>query len=305
MLSEKQLKQLQKASYKIIGKSKHSAVKLCLWCKKSIKSGGENVCYKQKFYGINSHRCLQMTPCLTLCNLRCNYCWRDHSYFNQRLENIDPPEEIIEESIKAQRKLLTGLGGVEHSEKFLKEAMNPNQVAISLDGEPTMYPFISELIDGYKKRGFTTFLVTNGTFPEVLKKITLPYQLYVSLSSNSEEMYKKLQNPLLKNCWRKLNETLELFPSLKTRKVIRLTLIKDINMNHPEKYAELIKKASPDFIEAKAWMCIGGSSLRLKYENMPSHDEVKEFSKKISDLLDYKISDESKPSRVVLLKNNH
>ena len=165
-----------------------------------------------------------------------------------------------------------------------------------------MYPYISDLIKGYKKRGFTTFVVTNGTFPEVLKKIELPYQLYVSLSSNSEEMFLKLQNPLVKDSWKRLNETLELFPKLKTRKVIRLTLIKGVNMNHPEKYAELIKKAKPDFIEAKAWMCVGGSSLRLSYDNMPSHEEVKEFAKKIAELIGYKLKDGSKPSRVVLLE---
>ena len=94
----------------------------------------------------------------------------------------------------------------------------------------------------------------------------------------------------------------ELFPKLETRKVIRLTLIKGVNMNHPEKYAELIKKAKPDFIEAKAWMCVGGSSLRLSYDNMPSHEEVKEFAKKIAELIGYKLKDESKPSRVVLLE---
>lgn len=302
MLNDKQLKQLQKANYKIIGKNRHGAVKLCLWCKKSVKSGGKEICYKQKFYGINSHRCIQMTPCLPLCNLRCEYCWRDHSYFTQNLEKIDPAEEIIEDSIKAQRELLTGLGGVDHSKEFLKEALNPNQVAISLDGEPTMYPFLSELISGYKKRGFTTFLVTNGTSPEVLKRIELPYQLYVSLSSNSEEMFRELQHPIFKDSWNKLLETLELFPELKTRKVIRLTLIKDVNMNYPEKYADLIKKAKPDFVEAKAWMCVGGSSKRLNYDNMPSHDEVKKFAEDVAKLIDYNIVDESRPSRVVLLK---
>ena len=74
MLSQEQLTRLQNAGYKVIGN--HSAVKLCLWCKKSIKTNGKDFCYKQKFYDINSHRCIQMTPALQFCNLKCLHCWR-------------------------------------------------------------------------------------------------------------------------------------------------------------------------------------------------------------------------------------
>jgi tRNA wybutosine-synthesizing protein 1 len=286
-----------KEGYKIFG---HSAVKLCLWCKKSIKSGEKEFCYKEKFYGIKSHRCLQMTPSKPLCNLRCLHCWRDISR-EGKVEKFDKPEEIIEKSIKAQKELLIGLGGVPHSEEHLKEAQDPKNAAISLDGEPCMYPYLSELIEGFHKRGMTTFLVTNGTFPEVLEKITLPFQLYVSLTSNSEEMFNKIQNPIQRG-WKELNQTLELLPSLKTRKVIRLTLAKDLNFSESEKYAKLISKAKPDFVEVKSWMCVGSSRYRLKYEQMLSHNEIKEFSEKLADLLNYKIKDEKADSRVVLLE---
>ena len=36
----------------------HSAVKLCHWMKESMLH--ERHCYKQDFYGIQSHRCLQI-----------------------------------------------------------------------------------------------------------------------------------------------------------------------------------------------------------------------------------------------------
>ncbi|MBR9682457.1 MAG: 4-demethylwyosine synthase TYW1 [Candidatus Aenigmarchaeota archaeon] len=304
MLTESQLKQLQKANYRMFGKNMHSAVKLCHWCKESIKTGEKRVCYKQKFYGIKSHRCLQMTPCLPICNLGCKYCWRDQSYFTRKWEgDIDKAEEIIEGSIEAQRALLTGLGGVEHDKRCLEEAKDPNQVAISLDGEPTMYPYISDLVNGYNKRGFTTFLVTNGNFPEVLTRFeTLPTNLYLSLSSTSEKMFNQLQNLVSMGSWNNVQKTLELFNELKTTRVIRLTLIKGINMIEPEKYAELIKIANPDYIEAKAYMHIGASINRLEFEHMPTHDEVKEFAQKVADYSGYTISNEQKESRVVLLK---
>lgn len=293
-------KKLQKADYRLVGS--HSGVKLCLWCKKSIKTGEKSFCYKQQFYGIKSHRCLQMSPAMPFCNLRCDYCWRDVSLAQKAWKGgMDEPEKIIEGSIAAQRALLVGLGGVPHSDRHLKEAMEPKQVAISLEGEPTMYPKISELIEGFHKRGMTTFLVTNGTRPEILESMTLPTQLYISLSSTSADMFERLQKPVAKNLWEKVNKTLELFPSLKTRKVIRLTLIRNLNMNAQD-YAKLIAKAEPDFIEAKAFMSVGSSRERLPYERMPSHSEVKDFSEQLARLTGYSVADEKVDSRVVLLK---
>ncbi len=46
------------------------------------------------------------------------------------------------------------------------EAANPKHVAISYDGEPTMYTRLGELIREFRKRNISTFVVTNGTFPE-------------------------------------------------------------------------------------------------------------------------------------------
>lgn len=309
MLNQNYLKRLQNAGYKVIGNHKHSAVKLCLWTKKSIRTGEKEFCYKQKFYrdiGIKSHRCLQMTPSLPFCSLRCVFCWRDTSItYPKWVGEIDEPKNIVENSIKAQRELLSGLGGVSHSEKHLKEALNPGHAAISLAGEPTIYEKLFQLIEEFHKRNMKTFLVTNGTFPERLEKLeTLPTQLYVSLCSNSKEMMSKVQRPLIPDAWKRLNKTLELLCNLKTRKVIRLTMVKNLNMIEPEKYAKLIEKALPDFIEVKAGMAVGFARLqgRLKYEDMPLHKEIKEFSEKIADSLGYKIVNEKEDSRVVLLK---
>lgn len=306
MLNQNYLKRLQNAGYKVIGNHKHSAVKLCLWTRKSIRTGEKQFCYKQKFYGIKSYRCLQMTPSLPFCSLRCAFCWRDTSItYPKWVGEIDEPEEIIKDSIKSQRELLSGLGGVSHSEKHLKEALTPRHAAISLAGEPTIYEKLSQLIEEFHKRNMTTFLVTNGTFPERLEKLeTLPTQLYVSLCSNSKEMMSKVQMPLIPNAWERLNKTLELLPNLKTRRVIRLTMVKNLNMIEVDKYAKLIEKALPDFIEVKAGMAVGFARLqgRLKYEDMASYNEIKEFSEKLSNSSGYKIANEKKDSRVVLLK---
>ncbi|HJN62564.1 MAG TPA: radical SAM protein, partial [Candidatus Parcubacteria bacterium] len=175
--------------------------------------------------------------------------------------------------------------------------------AISLSGEPTLYPKLPELIKEIHSRGMTSFLVTNGTNPDMLKKLLKhqPTQLYITLPAPDEETYKNVCKPLIKGGWNKIKESLDLLSKFNCRKAIRMTLVKDINMNNPEGYAKLLKDAKPDFIELKAYMWVGYSIERLSIENMPRHPEIKEFAEKITKLTNLKIIDEKTNSRVVLL----
>ncbi|MBN2066933.1 MAG: 4-demethylwyosine synthase TYW1 [Candidatus Diapherotrites archaeon] len=288
----------KRQQYKLFG---HSAVKLCHWTKSAIYKG--RPCYKQRFYGIQSHRCLQMTPSVSFCDQNCVFCWRPLTTFQKFPEKFDSPAEIIDEAVKQQRVLLSGYGEFKEQigEKKLREASNPNNAAISLSGEPTLYPKISELIKEFHKRHFTTFLVSNGLHPEVLSKMEMPTQLYISLEAASEEMHKRVNAPLVKGSWQLLNQTLELLPSLKARKAIRITAIKGRNMSNEKEFADLIERASPDFVEVKGYMFVGYSRKRLQMGNMPLHSDVMAFAEKINKHLGYNLVDESKPSRVVLL----
>lgn len=297
-LTAAQKELFKKQHYGIAGG--HSAVKLCTWTKKSLHDKG--VCYKEKFYGISCHRCLQCTPVVNFCTENCLFCWRLGNYRYCKATGWEFPKKIVEEMIKAQRKILTGFPGSPVNLKKWREAQNPSQVAISLAGEPTIYPRLGELIAEFHKRKMTTFLVTNGTFPEKLAKLKpLPTQLYVTLAAPDEKTFKKLCQPNIPDAWKKLNKTLELLPKLKTRKVIRLTLVTGQNMHSPEKYAELIKKAKPDFVEAKGYMSVGSARNRLSYETMPFHEDIVKFSKELSKYLKMPIVNEQKESRVVLL----
>jgi len=309
MISEKAKKILKKQHYALVGK--HSAVQICRWTKKSLRNGG--VCYKEKFYGVKSHRCCQMSPYIA-CPNQCVHCWRpielDYGLkLEPKIGNIDEPKEIIEKSIEAQRKLLSGFKGYDKvNMKKFKEAQNPTQFAISLIGEPTLYPKLAELIRELRKQGKSTFLVTNGLYPERLlelkKKKALPTQLYVSLNAPNKEMYERWHRSRKQQAWKIFNQTLSLLPKLPTRKVIRLTLVKDLNLKkeYVKEFAKLILKAKPDFIEVKAYMAVGYARKRLGYEKMPSHDEIKKFSKLLLEELErYKFLDEQVISRVVLL----
>lgn len=298
---------LKKQHYILIGR--HSAVQICNWTKKSLRN--EGYCYKEKFYGICSHKCCQMSPYI-VCQNKCLHCWRPIELdFGLKLKEkkIDDEKKIIEECIKAQRKLLSGFKGYKNTDlKKWKEAQNPEQFAISLIGEPTLYPKLAELIKELREQKKTIFLVTNGLNPSALlnlkKKNALPTQLYLSLNTPNEKLYKIWHKSRLKNAWKIFNHTLKIFPKLPTRKVIRMTLVRNLNIKDefiPE-YANLIRKANPDFIEVKSYMSIGFSKKRLGYERMPSHKEIKEFAFKLLNLLPgYKFLDEQVISRVVLL----
>ncbi len=321
MIPEEIKKILKKQHYEIVGKKGHSAVQICRWTKKSIKN--EGVCYKEKFYGIQSHKCCQMTPCVMWCQNRCLHCWRaiELTLGNKFPEgDFDSPKEIIDGCIKAQRKLLQGFKILPTTKKRIskadmkkwREAQEPTQFAISLAGEPTLYPKIGELIEELRRRKKTSFLVTNGLCPEKLKELKrkkqLPTQLYISVNIPDKKLYNWFHRSSEKNAWEKLNESLKVMSEVKgkTRTVFRINLIRGINMSDEDakKFAKLIIKAKPMFIELKGYMSVGFARKRLGYEKMPDEKEMIDFAKKLEKELKkqkYKILDFHKPSRAVVL----
>jgi tRNA wybutosine-synthesizing protein 1 len=80
-----------------------------------------------------------------------------------------------------------------------------------------------------------------------------------------------------------------------------MTMVKQHNMTAVDEYAKLIEKANPTYIEAKAYMHIGFSNLRLGFDRMPMHGEVKDFAAQLAERTGYKIINEAPESRVVLL----
>ncbi|UCE16900.1 MAG: 4-demethylwyosine synthase TYW1 [Candidatus Bathyarchaeota archaeon] len=298
---------LKTQKYHLVGK--HSAVKRCRWLYETLVH--DRPCYKQKFYGIKSHQCIQMTPTVLYCTMRCRFCWRAQSgdlelkWEETQLPKQDDPEEIVEGCIQAQLKILSGYKGNQKTNRDkYKEALTPKHAAISLTGEPTLYPFLSDLIKSFHKRGFTTFLVTNGTVPEALSQLNAePTQLYVSLCAPDEKTFLDTCRPQIPAAWKKLNETLSMLPSFKCPTVTRLTLARHVNLKRPDLYARLIEKANPTYVEPKAYMHVGFSRQRLGFENMPTHREIREFADELAKETGYNMLNEVPESRVVLLSH--
>lgn len=299
------LKLLRVQKYHIVGS--HSAVKRCRWHYESLVHN--RPCYKQKFYGIKTHQCIQMTPTVIYCTMRCLFCWRLQSgdrglrWNEMARPQWDDPELIIEGSIREKLRLLSGYKGNPKTDpKKYEEALTPRHVAISLTGEPTLYPYLGDLIKGFHRRGFTTFLVTNGTLPEALSNLNEePTQLYVSLYAPDKETFLKTCRPMIPDAWERINETLSVLQSFKCPTVIRLTLVRHLNMKNPVEYTKLIEEANPTYVEPKAYMHVGFSRLRLGFENMPTHREIRDFAVKLAEETGYNVLDEAPESRIVLL----
>jgi len=300
----------RKQGYRLVGSRGHSAVKVCQWTKESLRNN--RVCYKELWYPpVQSHRCMMMTPYLG-CNCHCLYCWRLHSgdrpglswkEFPLNVEEFDEPAQIVEEALEKRRLLLMGWkGNPKADRKKFEEALKPTMMTLSLTGEPTLYPRATELVEEAKKHGMITFLVTNGTMPEVLESMEpLPFQLYVSIPAPSKKDYTRIARPLLSDAWERLNKTLEFLPSLETRKVLRLTMIAGWNMTDHEGYAMLVRKAHPDYVEVKAYEWVGQSQKRLPKSAMPYMKDVEGFAKKLAEGTGYVINGRYEPSGAVLL----
>jgi len=304
--------QLKKAKY---GVADHSTVELCHWTKKSFKHEGS--CYKHKFYGISTHRCMEFSPAGMHCENRCVYCWRPMEFYDSlkmEPEKVAEPQEILTKLMEERKKLIMGYYGDSRNDKQrLDESLLPSHYAISLSGEPTMYPKLPELIKYLKSLEATKsiFLVTNGQEPDMIQRLqdedALPTQLYLSTNAADYDSFLKINKPKYNDSWQRWNKTLEMLKHLDTRTVLRITLIRNYNDQKEmiPAFASMLKQASPHFIEIKSYMHIGRSTNRLEHSNMLEMDEVRKFSEEIAKQSQiFSVMDESLVSRIVILQND-
>ncbi|MFQ5976643.1 MAG: 4-demethylwyosine synthase TYW1 [Candidatus Heimdallarchaeota archaeon] len=306
---------LLKQKYQLIRKA--GAAKKCLYVHNSFRKN--ILCYKST-YGIVSHRCIQMTPVPpNLCTHRCLFCWRPQGgdYGSKeaflawdaagRPESVfDPPKNVAEGAILAQRRIVSGYKPFVSDHKW-EEARRPIHAAISLAGEPLLYPWMPELVQEFANRKISTFLVTNGTNPEGLAKFMdqeiFPTQSYVTLPAPNSRIYHKVCRPMISNGWEALKQSLKFLGEFPTRTVVRLTVGKKLNMSEPEQYAKLIEEVRPSFVEVKGVVHVGSAQKRIPRETMPTHSDIKAFSAQINETLNYKAVGEKEDSQVLILSS--
>jgi tRNA wybutosine-synthesizing protein 1 len=220
---------------------------------------------------------------------------------------------IINNLLEERRKLIVGHYGNTKCDKIkLDESLFPQHYAISLSGEPTMYPKLPSLIRYLKtlKNTKSIFLVTNGQEPEMLQRLideeSLPTQLYLSTNASNKKMFTLVNRPRYRDAWDRWQKSLELLSQMDTRTVLRMTMIRNFNnsKNYIEEFADLMRRANPHFIEIKSYMHIGMSTQRLENSDMLEMDEIRSYSHLLCQYLEtFSLMDESEISRIVVLQN--
>ncbi|XP_077930642.1 S-adenosyl-L-methionine-dependent tRNA 4-demethylwyosine synthase TYW1 isoform X3 [Halichoerus grypus] len=240
---------LTKQGYQLIGS--HSGVKLCRWTKSMLR--GRGGCYKHTFYGIESHRCMETTPSLACAN-KCVFCWRHHTnpVGTEWRWKMDQPEMILKEAIENHQNMIKQFKGVPGvKEERFEEGMMVKHCALSLVGEPIMYPEINRFLKLLHECKISSFLVTNAQFPVEIRNLKPVTQLYVSVDASTKDSLKKIDRPLFKDFWQRFLDSLKALAAKQQRTVYRLTLVKAWNVDELQAYAELVSLGNPDFIEVK------------------------------------------------------
>ncbi|PNI92612.1 LOW QUALITY PROTEIN: TYW1B isoform 3 [Pan troglodytes] len=95
-----------------------------------------------------SHHCMETTPSLACAN-KCVFCWRHHNnpVGTEWRWKMDQPEMILKEAIENHQNMIKQFKGVPgvKAERF-EEGMMVKHCALSLVGEPIMYPEINRFL---------------------------------------------------------------------------------------------------------------------------------------------------------------
>ena len=115
---------------------------------------------------------------------------------------MDDPLTLVTAAIDGHRgmiKQMKGVPGVVQTR--FDEGMDPRHCALSLVGEPIMYPEIDKFVGLLHDKRISTFLVTNAQFPDAITNLPAITQLYVSVDAATPETLKAIDRPLFGDYW--------------------------------------------------------------------------------------------------------
>ncbi|CAN0311904.1 unnamed protein product, partial [Phaeothamnion confervicola] len=135
------------------------------------------------------------------CANKCTFCWRHHKnpVGREWRWRTDDPAAIVAEAVRLHVGMMNQMRGVPGVvAERLQEAFTVRHCALSLVGEPIMYPRINELVGELHARAISTFLVTNAQFPDRIAQLDPVTQLYVSVDAATKDTLKAVDRPLFK-----------------------------------------------------------------------------------------------------------
>ena len=184
------------------------------------------------------------------------FCWRHHKnpVGKEWRWKIDDPHMIVKQAVEMHVSMIKeakGIPGVQMDR--WEQAHTVKHCALSLVGEPIMYPRIDEFLADLHERNISTYLVTNGQHPQAIDTLRPITQLYVSVDASTPETLEEIDRPLFKDAWERLRTSLKCLKNKGQRTVARLTVVKGWNSDEIAGYAKLIALGHCSLIEVRVF----------------------------------------------------
>ena len=166
---------------------------------------------------------IDLSPDVKSCNFDCIYCELDRAQKTDKIENPPKVEDVL---------------------KDVKEGIkryNFDILTITANGEPTLYPYLDELIDELKKLNKKLLILSNSstifkpTIQNALKKLDI---VKLSLDTANPKTFKKIDRPLKGIEIDKIIEGIKEFSKIyKGELIVEILVVQGIN----DKKEEFIK----------------------------------------------------------------
>jgi len=183
---------------------------------------------------------VDLSPALKQCNFDCLYC------------ELDPAKTVVKQSDIIQ---------IEYIIQAVKEALKKHKeidvITFTANGEPTLYPYLSKLIDEIDKiKGKTkTLILSNGAniYEKKIQQTLLKIDIVkLSLDCVSKTCFKKLDRVDSSIDTSKIVAGMIAFRALHTKQLITETLfVKTLN-DRPSEYMQIyeaLKQINPDRVD--------------------------------------------------------
>ena len=183
---------------------------------------------------------IDLSPDKKRCNFDCLYCELNKAKPVSFYDNPPKPDEIIKEV-----------------KDFLNKNPEPDVITITANGEPTLYPYLDEIIDNInkiKKEAKTLILsnastISRANIRKTLKKFDI---VKLSLDAASEKFFKKIDRPLKNISIKEIVEGIKIFrKEFSGFLVIEILIVKYINDSEEniKQIAEVLKDIKPDRVD--------------------------------------------------------
>ena len=180
---------------------------------------------------------IDLSPDKKRCNFDCIYCELEPAKPVDIYDNPPSVDEIFEETKKAVDEF-----------KF-------DVLTITSNGEPTLYPYLNELIDKLKTLNKKLLILSNSStidnkeIQNALKKLDI---VKLSLDSANEKTFKKIDRPSKSiNLQNIINGIIEFRKIYKGELIIEILVVKGINDKEEEfkKLNDVLAKIKPDRVD--------------------------------------------------------